>query len=185
MKHKDEEFQRFVEWKALVEKSSGHQVKVLRTDNGGEYTSTQFEDFLKADGIRHERTVPKTPEQNGVAERLNRTLVETTRSMLIDAKLPQQFWAEALSTAVYLKNRSPTKAVDGMTSCGAWTRKKPKVAHLRVFGCEAYAHIPKDERRKLDPKARKCVLLGYGEETKGYRFYDPEKRKVFQSRCSV
>ena len=88
LKHKDEVFQRFVEWKALVEKSSCDQVKVLRTDNGGEYTSTQFEDFLKAEGIRHERTVLKTPQQNGVAERLNRTLVETTRSMLIDAKLP-------------------------------------------------------------------------------------------------
>ena len=74
LKHKDEAFQRFVEWKALVEKSSGHQVKVLRTNNGGEYTSTQFEAFLKAEGIRHERTVPKTPQQNGVAERLNRTL---------------------------------------------------------------------------------------------------------------
>lgn len=182
LKHKDEAFQRFVEWKALVEKSSGHQVKILRTDNGGEYTSTQFEGFLKAEGIRHERTVLKTPEQNGVAERLNRTLVETTRSMLIDAKLPQQFWAEALSTAVYLRNRSPTKAVDGMTPCEAWTRKKPEVAHLRVFGCEAYAHIPKDERRKLDPKATKCILLGYGEETKGYRLYDTEKRRVFHSR---
>ena len=96
LKYKDEAFQRFVEWKALLKKSSGHQVKVVRTDNGGEYTSTQFEDFLKADGIHHERTVPKTPERNG--------------AMLIDAKLPQQFWAEALSTAVYLKNRSATKA---------------------------------------------------------------------------
>ena len=147
LKYKDEAFQRFVEWKALVEKSSGHQVKVLRTDNGGEYTSTQFEDFLKAEGIRRERTVPKTPQQNGVAERLNRTLVETTRSMLIDAKLPYRFWAEALSTAVYLRNRSPTKAVDGITPCEAWTGKKPDVAHMCVFGCEAYAHIPKDERR--------------------------------------
>ena len=182
LKYKDEAFQRFVEWKALVEKSSGHQVKVLRTDNGGEYTSTQFEDFLKAEGIRHERTVPKTPQQNGVAERLNRTLVETTRSMLIDGKLPYRFWAEALSTAVYLRNRSLTRAVDGLTPCEAWTGKKPDVAHMRVFGCEAYAHIPKDERRKLDPKARKSILLGYGEETKGYRLYNIERKKIFHSR---
>ena len=126
--------------------------------------------------------MPKTPQQNGVAERLNRTMVETTRSMLIDAKLPYRFWAEALSTAVYLRNRSPIKAVDGITPSEAWTGKKPDVAHMRVFGCEAYAHIPKDERRKLDPKARKSILLGYGEETKGYRLYDIEKKKVFHSR---
>lgn len=73
-------------------------------DNGGEYMSTRFENYLKAEGIRHERTVPKMPEQNGVAERLNRTLIEMVRSMLIDANLPHTFWAEALCTAVYLKN---------------------------------------------------------------------------------
>ena len=113
-------FQHFLEWNALVGKSSGHQVKVLCTNNGREYTSTQFEDFLKSEGIRHEHTVPKTSEQNGVAECLNRTLMETVRSMLIDTKLPHQFWAEALSTAVYLKNHSPKKAIDSVTPCEAW-----------------------------------------------------------------
>ena len=86
--------------------------------------------------------------------------------MLNDAKLPQKFWAEALSTAVYLQNRSPTKSVLGMTPFEAWTGKRPNVAHLRIFGCTAYAHIPKDERQKLNSKARKCILLGYGTETR-------------------
>ena len=113
--HKDEVFDRLLQWKAQVEKSSGRKLKVLRTDNGGEYTSAKFEDYLKAEGVRHERTVPKTPEQNGVAERMNRTLVETTRSMLIDSKLPHKFWAEALATATYIRNRCTTKAIDGMT----------------------------------------------------------------------
>ena len=81
LKHKDEVFDRFLQWKAQVEKSSGRKLKVLRTDNGGEYTSAKFEDYLKAEGVRHERTVPKTPEQNGVADQMNRTLVETIRSM--------------------------------------------------------------------------------------------------------
>ena len=182
LKHKDEVFDRFLKWKALVEKSSGRKLKVLRTDNGGEYTSTKFEEYLKAEGVSHERTVPKTPEQNGVAERQNRTLVETTRSMLLDSKLPHKFWAEALSTAAYLRNRCPTKAIDGMTPYEAWTSVKPTVKHLRVFGCDAFAHVTKDERHKLDSKSKKCILLGYGEETKGYRLYDPEKRKVFYSR---
>ena len=88
-------------------------MKTLRTNNGGEYTSNEFVSYLKKEGIRHEYTVPKTPQQNGVAERMNRTLVEAVRSMLSDAKLPKCFWAEALATAVYLRNRSPTNAVQG------------------------------------------------------------------------
>ena len=171
-----------MEWKALVEKSSGKKLKTLRSDNGGEYTSKKFEDYLKSEGIRHERTIPKTPQQNGVAERLNRTLVESSRSMLLDAALPQTFWAEAISTAAYLRNRCPTRAVDEMTPYEAWYGVKPRVEHLRVFGCDAYAHIPKDERGKFDAKARKCILVGYGRETKGYRLYDPVKQKILHSR---
>ena len=155
---------------------------MLRTDRGGEYTSTEFEEFLESAGIRHEQTVPKTPEQNGVAERMNRTLVESVRSMLADANLPHEFWTEALSTAVYLRNRSPTKAVDGMTPFETWMKKKPSVSHLRIFGCKAFSHIPKDERGKLDCKAKRCIFVGYGEETKGYRLYDPDKRRIYFSR---
>lgn len=182
LKTKDLVFDHFLKWKALVENSSGKKLKTLRTDNGGEYTSKKFEAYLKSEGVRHECTIPKTPEQNGVAERLNRTLVESSRSMLIDAKLPHKFWAEAVSTAVYLRNRCPTKAVKGMTPYEAWYDEKPKVEHLRVFGCDAYSHIPKDERGKFDSKARKCILLGYGQETKGFRLYDPTQRKVLHSR---
>lgn len=93
--------------------------------------------------------------------------------MLLDAKLPHSFWAEAVATAVYLRNCCPTKAVKGMTPYEAWHGEKPKVKHLRVFGCDAYAHIPKNEQGKFDSKARKCILLGYGQVTKGYRLYDP------------
>ena len=106
LKSKSQVFEKFVEWKALVETSSGRKLKILRSDNGGEYTSAEFIAYLKKEGVRHELTVPKTPQQNGVAERMNRTLVESVRSMLSDAKLPKKFWAEALSTAVYLRNRS-------------------------------------------------------------------------------
>ena len=164
-------------WKSPLERT-------FRTDNGGEYTSKKFEEFLKSEGIRLECTIPKTPEQNGVAERLNRTLVESARSMLLHARLPHEFWAEAISTAVYIRNRCPTKAVSEMTPYEAWYGEKPKVEHLRVFGCDAYSHIPKDERSKFDSKARKCILLGYGNQTKGYRLFDRIKRKLFYS-CDV
>lgn len=151
-------------------------------DNGGEYTSSRFEEILATEGIHHKHTIPKTPQQNGVAERMNRTLVEMVQSMLLDSKLPQKFWGEALSTAVYLRNRSPTKAIGEMTLYEAWTKKKPEVGHLRVFGCEAYTHISKDVRRKLDAKAKKCILVGYGEEAKGYRLYNPSEVKIIFSR---
>ena len=124
------------------------KLKILRTDNGGEYGYAEFQSYLKKEGVRHELTVPKTPEQNGVAERMNRILVESVRAMLADARLPHRFWAEALSTAVYLRNRSPTMAVKGMTPFEAWTGEKPNVEHLRVFGCAAYAHVAKDEREE-------------------------------------
>jgi len=109
LKTKDEVFQKFKEWQKEVENFTGKRVITLRSDNGGEYASHRFKEHLKACGIRHEFSIPRTPQQNGVAERLNRTLVEATRSMLLDADLPKQYWAEAVNTAAYLRNRCPTK----------------------------------------------------------------------------
>ena len=100
----------------MVEKSSGHKVKVLRADSGRE-----IENYLKKEGIRHEYTVSKTPEQNRIAERMNRTLVETVRAMLFDSKLPKRFGAEAFSIATYIRNRNPTNAVHKMTLYEEWT----------------------------------------------------------------
>jgi len=182
LKRKSDVFNKFIEWKNLVEKSTGKQLKTLRSDNGGEYTSKEFENYFKHEGIRHEFTVPKTPEQNGVAERMNRTLEECVRSMLCESNLPKRFWGEALSTATYLRNRSPTNAVSGITPYEAWTGDKPIVEHLKVFGCICYAHIPKDERKKLDSKAKEAILVGYGTNVKGYRLYDQTSQKIFYSR---
>ena len=166
----------------MVEKSTGQKLQCLRTDNGEEYTSAVIDEYLKTEGVQHELIVPKTPKQNGIAKHINRTLVEAVRSMRSDAKLPHRFWGEALPTAVYLLNRSPTTAVEPYE---AWTGEKSQVDHLRAFGCRAYAQIPKDERKKLNSKSRKCVLLGYGTETKGYRLYDPQRQKVFYNRDAI
>ena len=115
-------------------------------------------------------------------ERMNRTIVETARCMLAEAKLPRKFWAEAVSTAVYLRNRSPTTAVNGMTPFEALTGDKPRVDILRVFGCLGYVHVPKDERRKFDSKSKRCILLGYGSETKAYRLYEKIRGRIIYSR---
>ena len=105
--------------------------------------------------------------------------------MLSDSRLPQQFEAEALSTAVYLRNRCPTKVLPEMTPVTpseAFTGVKPNDKHLRTFGCVAYSHVPKDEWHKLDSKAKKCIFLGYGREVKGYRLYGTQHKRVFHSR---
>ena len=99
--------------------------------------------------------------------------------------ITKRFWAEALSTATYLRNRSPTNAVQDKTPYESWTGKKPNISHLRVFGCDAYAHVAKDERSKLDLKTRRSIFLGYWEGVKGYRLYDNPQKMIFYSRNVV
>jgi transposase InsO family protein len=164
----------------LVE--TGQHVATLRSDNGGEYFSNKFEEWLKENGIKHESSAPKTPEQNGVSERSNRTIVEPARSMLHAAGLPIELWAEASNTAVYIKNRVVSRSREGKTPYELWKGIKPNFSHLRVFGADAYVHVPKDERTKFDPKAIKCIHVGYCETQKAFRLWDPATRKVRISR---
>ena len=105
--------------------------------------------------------------------------------MLADSKLPHRFWSEALSTCEYLQKHCPTKALRGITPYEAQNGIKPDVSHFCVFGCAAYIHVPKVERHKLDSKVRKCVILGYGANQKGYRLYDIEHMKVIHSKDVV
>ena len=105
--------------------------------------------------------------------------------MLVDSGLSHRFWAEALPTAAYLINRSPTKALSDMTPFESWFGKKPNVKHLRVFGCAAYTHVPKDGRKKLDPKAKHYIFLGYAAQQKGYRLYNMKTSCIILSRDAV
>lgn len=177
LRNKSEVTERFKEFMAWVEKQTGEKVKVLRTDNGKEYVNRQLENFLRENGIIHQTTVTYTPEQNGVAERLNRTIVEKARSMLQDSNLSERYWGEAVSTATYLKNRSPTMAVPNMTPEEAWTGKKPDLGHLKVFGCKALALLPPQKRRKWDSKSKEYIFMGYPENVKGYRLLNPKNPK--------
>lgn len=178
LKQKNEVLNKFKEFERTFSNECGQSVTRLRTDNGGEYTSKEFQEYLKTQGIHHEMTVPHSPQQNGVAERKNRTLVEAARSMLSHAKLPKMYWAEAVATAAYIQNRLPTSVLKQETPHERWCGKKPDMRHMRVFGCVAYAHIPDEERRKLDKKAVKLRFVGYANNAKGYRLYDEEKRRI-------
>jgi len=179
IKKKSEVFEKFKEFEALVTNHFGCKIKTLRSDGGGEYTSAVFEQYLKINGIRHELTVAHSPEQNGVAERMNRTLVESARAMLAHANLSKMYWAEAVNTAAFLRNRVPTTAFRvPETPYYQWYGKKPDVSFLRIFGCAAYTHVPHCERQKLDKKAVKLRFVSYSENRKGYRLLDENTHKV-------
>jgi hypothetical protein len=129
--------------------------------------------------------VSHTPQQNSVVERKNKTLVECTRSMLKGKNISNGFWEEAINTVVYLKNRSPTKILDLKMPFEVLYGYKPEVGHLRIFGSKAFAHIPKDERRKLDAKSVKCIFLGYCDDHKAYKLFDLSAHKLIASRYVI
>ena len=152
MARKSESLVMFMQFQAIAVGESGEEIGTLRTDGGGEYKSAEFESYLTKNKINHEEAIPHTPEQNGVAERFNRTLMEKVRPMLTQAGLLKIYWAEAVNTANYLKNRTPSQALLSKTSFEMWYDRKPDLSHLRTFGCNAYAHIPDTQRKKLDDK---------------------------------
>ncbi|MCI11517.1 copia-type polyprotein [Trifolium medium] len=127
-------------------------------------------------------TAPYTPQQNGVVERKNRTIMEMTRCLLHDKGLPKKFWAEAANTAVFLLNRLPTKALQKKTSFEVWYDNKPKLINLKIFGCLCFSYIPSVKRDKLDKKAEPGIFVGYSSTSKAYRIYLPQSNKVIVSR---
>lgn len=133
-------------------------LKTLRSDNGSEYKSSELQSYLLSAGIKHQTTVCYTPQQNGVAERLNRTLVEMVRCMLIESGLPQSLWCEALNTATYIRNRCPTEVLKNKTPYECWFGKKPTIAHLRTFGCHVVALDKKPGKSKLQPKGKQKIV---------------------------
>ncbi|KAH9704158.1 hypothetical protein KPL70_011349 [Citrus sinensis] len=163
---------------SIVELESGKKIKCLRTDNGGEYTNGEFLAFCKQEGIQRQFTVAYTPQQNGVAERMNRTLTERIRAMLMTAGLPNSFCAEAAKTGCYIVNRSPSIAIGLKTVMEMWTGKPANYSYLHAFGCPVYVMYNAQERTKLDPKSRRCIFLGYADGVKGYRLWDPTAHKI-------
>lgn len=143
-------------------------------------SSTQF--FCNEFGIKHFTTTPYTPQQNGVVERRNQTVIEMARCMLKSKDVPAEFWGEAVSTAVYILNRSHTKCLNGVTPFEMWYGRKPSVKHLRVFGCLAHVKVNTPAIRKLSDRSVQMILLGYEDGTKGYRVYDPIEKKLHVSR---
>jgi hypothetical protein len=155
--------------------------RIFRSDGGGEFVSNSFDNWLSSQGILHQTSAAHTPQQNGVAERDNRTTVEAVRTELHAKCIPLHLWPAAVHYTIYTQNRILR---DGFASTPYehWDGKKPNVSHLRVFGTRVFLHIPEADRRKLDPKTIEGLFIGYSETVKAYLIYVPKSQKVITSR---
>ncbi|OMO54865.1 Integrase, catalytic core [Corchorus capsularis] len=183
MKSKSDVNLLFQKFHKIIQTQYNEQIRVLRSDNGGEYLNSELTHYLETQGMINQTTCVDTPRQNGVAERKNRHLLEVVRALLIQAHMPLAYWGEALSSAAYLINRTPSRSIEFQTPFQAFTKAvaAPPIPNLphRVFGCVAFVHIHKHQCNKLAPRALRCVFLGYATSQKGYRCYHPPTKRMF------
>jgi transposase InsO family protein len=183
IRNKSEVFEVFKDYKLRVEKETERNIKILRSDNGGEYCSNEFEEYLRSKGIKHENTTVYTPQQNGVAERLNRSLLETARCLLREGGVPNMFWPEAVKMANTIRNRITTKICGDKTPYELWTGRKPNIAYFKVFGCTAYVRIPRPNwQSKLDQRAERGIFLGYDDRRKASIIWIQDDQRMVHSR---
>jgi Reverse transcriptase (RNA-dependent DNA polymerase)/Integrase core domain len=183
LKTKDEVSKIFQNFYKMIITQFEKRIKVIRSDNGTEYINKELQVFLSENGILHETSCVGTPQQNSVAERKNRHLLEITRSLLFENKVPANYWDNAITFAVYLMNRMPTTANKFQTPLQSLSSHVhiPSIMHLppKVFGCSVYVHVQKHNRNKLETRAEKCVFLGFGQFQKGYKCYNPSTGKFY------
>jgi transposase InsO family protein len=176
---KNDALEHFKTYKAFVETQTGKKIKRIRTDNGREYVNDEFRTFCNQNGIIAETTAPYSPSQNGIAERLNRTLVEHARAMIYAKNLPKSLWPEAVSYACYIKNCSPVRALESnLTPYEMFFSRKPDVSKLQEFGTRCWVMVPGERRTKLDPKAERHVFTGIGETSKSWRYWNTRSNKI-------
>ena len=181
LKNKSDVSDKIEQFVEFVKNKFNKNIKTFRSDNGGEYICEKLNRFFRKNGIKHEYTAPYTPEQNGVAERMNRTLIEMTRCMLYESGLEKKFWGEAISTASYLLNRLPFNR-NKFTPYEKWYSLKPDLSNIKIFGADAFVFVPDEKRTKLDKKSEKLKLIGYSEESKAYRLLNELTCKITISR---
>ena len=167
----------------MVQNQFQTNIQVFRSDNGKEYFNTILGDFFLKNGIVHQSSCPNTPQQNGVAERKNRHLLEVARALLFSNKVPNYLWGEAVLTAAYLINRMPSKILNFQTPINVFKECFPSTRvltdlTLKIFGCTTFVHEHKNVG-KLEPRAIKCVFVGYSPTQKGYKCFDPKNKKMF------
>uniref|UniRef100_A0A2N9IFR0 Integrase catalytic domain-containing protein n=1 Tax=Fagus sylvatica TaxID=28930 RepID=A0A2N9IFR0_FAGSY len=167
---------------ASVETQLSAQIKFLRTDCGGEYTSNAFTDFCSSHGITHQFSCPHTPQQNGIVERKHRHIIECALTLLSHASLPTTHWTYAVTTAIHLINRLPSPHLSHKSPWEHLFHKAPDITHLKTFGCLCYPYLRPYNTHKLQPRSTPCIFLGYPSHTKGYICLDPTSHRIYISR---
>jgi len=176
----------FKQFKAWAENLTGERMGSLRDDKGGEYMSREFEAFCIDHGIQRQHTVRNRPQQNGIAERANRTIEEGIIFMLYKSGMPPSFWGEAMASFIHVSNRVTSSSLQGATSYEAFYGSKPDLSHLHVWGCTAYILIQKDKQPlgSLGAHMEKCIFIEYPQGYKGWKFYNPLTKQVLISECA-
>ena len=175
---KSDAFKAFKHFKNLAEIEKGVKIKTLRSDRGGQFTSDEFSKFCLERGMKRQLCAPYSPQQNGIVERKNRTIVSMVRAMLKAKELPKELWGEAVSTAVYIINRTLTKRLQDQTPHEKWTGRRPSVDHMRIFGSIVHVKETKPHLRKLEDRSKPMIFIGYELGSKAYRCFDPVNSKV-------
>jgi transposase InsO family protein len=181
LKNKSEAFENFKIYKEMVENEMDSKIKCLRYDNGGEFTSKEFMDYCNSHGIKRKFFVSRTPQQNGVVERKNRTIQEMARTMLMDSKLTDIFWTQAVHTTFHIQNRVMLRNNTDKTPYELWKGRPTNVKHFRVFGSKCYIKREDGKMGKFDSHVDKGVLVGYSSTRKEYKCYNLRLNKVVES----
>ena len=170
LKHLSKEFKTLKIWKLNI-----------WSDHGGEFKNEVFETFCKKKGINHNFTFPRTPQQNGVVERKNRTLQECARTLLNGCSLPKHFWAEAVATACYVLNRISIRPLTKNTSYELFNNKKPNISYFKIFGSKCFILNTKDQLGKFDPKADEGIFFGYSDRSEAYKIFSKWNKTIEES----
>ena len=179
---KSEAFKVFRKFAKQIQNEKDLRIKVLRSDHGGEFQNEKFENYCEENGILHNFSAPRTPQQNGVVERKNRSLEELARTMLNESNVPKYFWADAVSTACYVLNRMLIRSIIKSTPYELLNGRKPNVAHLKIFGCKCFVlNNGKDNLGKFDSKADEGIFLGYSLTSKAYRVFNRRTLNIEES----
>ncbi|KAK2402258.1 hypothetical protein QL285_051795 [Trifolium repens] len=178
---KDDAYDVFTIFCTQVQSEKSLKILKIRSDHGGEFENEPFATYCEDHGIVHEFSAPRTPQQNGVVERKNRSLQEMARTMMHETKLAKHLWAEAVNTACYIQNRIYIRPILNKTTYELFKGRKPNISYFHQFGCTCYILNNKAYKRKFDAKACKRIFIGYSERTKAYRVYNSETNTVEES----
>ncbi|KAK1642921.1 hypothetical protein QYE76_060726 [Lolium multiflorum] len=183
-KYKSETQRTMMEFANQVQRKYNATILAIRSDNGTEFKNYTLDDFLGEEGIQHQYSSPYTPQQNGVAERKNRTLIEAARTMMMEYKSNYNFWAEAISTACHATNRLYFRKGLEKTPYEILTGNKPNVSYFKVFGCKCYVLVKDTRLSKFDSRAQEGIFVGYAMDSHAYRVFNKSNGRVVES-CDV